>query len=235
MEKFRLLTFPFAGGNKHSYLKFGENKPENIEFVYLEGPGRGERFKEPLLDEMTAVLEDFYRQILPYLDAPFAFYGHSMGAMVSYLLARRLKEEGKRTPAHLFLSGRVAPTCQDPGDKLWSKDKTTFWDAVKDYGGSPEELFNYPELLALYEPMIRADLKTLDSYNHHRPEPLDIPMTVMLGTKEKVTLLTARPWQEECAQPITIRQFEGNHFWIFNHIPALNRIFTETLATSTND
>ncbi len=225
-----MLAFPFAGGNKYAYLPYNEHLAGSVEFLVFEGPGRGDRFREPLLDHIEDVVEDYWRQVNGYLNQPYAFYGHSFGAMVSYLLTRRAIQEGFRPPQRVFLSGRVPPTWPDEGDKLWKMDHERFWAGIKAYGGSPEALLRHPELMALYEPMIRADLKALDSYQHGQPTPLPVPFSVLLGTREKITMQSAPEWQRESSIPIQIHQFEGGHFWILDHAKELTALMLASLT-----
>jgi surfactin synthase thioesterase subunit len=228
-EPIRLITFPFAGGNKYSYQPWEAHADSRIEMLHFEGPGHGDRFRETRLEDMADVIEDYWRQVNGFLDKPYAFYGHSMGGMVSYLLTKRAIKEGYRAPEHVFISGRVPPTWPDEGDQLWQRDKTGFWEGIKAYGGSPEALLKHPDLMDLYEPMIRSDLKSLYSYSHTDKTKIDPPVTVLLGTREKITMESAQDWQIECAQPIQIFQFEGNHFWILDHIPAIMEIIRDSV------
>jgi surfactin synthase thioesterase subunit len=226
----RLLAFPFAGGNKYAYLPYKEHLSPGLELLGFEGPGKGDRFREPLLANMEEVVEDYWRQISPYLKEPYALYGHSFGALSAYLLALRARQEGFPLPAHLFLSGRVPPTWSDEGDQLWKRDHAGFWEGIRDYGGSPEALLRHADLKALYEPMIRADLQALDSYRHDNPEPLPVPVTVLLGTREKITMQSAPHWQLASSLPIAIHQFEGGHFWIQEHTAALCALLQRSLG-----
>lgn len=228
-ESIRLLTFPFAGGNKYSYQPWEAHADPRIEMMHFEGPGRGDRFRETRLEDMEDVVEDYWRQINGFLDRPFALYGHSMGGMVSFLLTKRIVAEGYRAPEHVFISGRVPPTWQDEGDQLWQRDKAGFWEGIKAYGGSPEALLQHPDLMDLYEPMIRSDLKALYSYNHNDTSKIEPPVTVLLGSREKVTMQSAKDWQLECTKPIQVKQFEGNHFWILNHVPAIMKVIKEAV------
>lgn len=230
----RVLAFPFAGGNKYAYQPYEPYLPEGMEWITFEGPGKADRFREPRLDDMQDVLEDYWRQIGGYLKEPYALYGHSFGAMSAFLLARRIRAEGLPQPVHIFLSGRVPPSWSDEGDQLWKMDQSRFWEGIKAYGGSPEALLQHPDLMAIYEPMIRTDLKALDSWDHaaHPEAPLDVPATVLLGTREKVTMQSAPAWQEEFSRPIQIIQYEGRHFWILDHARELIARMAETLRTS---
>ena len=232
-SRIQLLTFPFAGGNKYSYMPYDQHAGSGLEIKHFEGPGRGDRFREPLLEHIDNVMEDYWRQVNGLFSQPYALYGHSFGGMVSFLMAKRAIREGYRAPEHVFVSGRVPPTWQDEGDKLWKMDKEAFWAGIKAYGGSPDALLNHPELMDLYEPMIRADLRALDTYEHTDQSLLDVPMTILLGTREKITMESAPDWQKECSRPITIRQFEGNHFWILEHITAIMDLIKETLQRPT--
>jgi surfactin synthase thioesterase subunit len=227
----RVLAFPFAGGNKYAYQPYEAHLPKDLEWLTFEGPGKAERFREARLDDMQHVLDDYWRQIGGYLREPYALYGHSFGAMAAFLLARRIRAEGLKPPVHLFLSGRVPPSWSDEGDKLWKMDKTRFWEGIKAYGGSPDALLQHPDLMALYEPMIRSDLKALDSWDHaaHPEAPLDVPATVLLGTREKITMESAPAWQQEFRPEIRIRQFEGRHFWILDHTAEVVALIAETL------
>jgi surfactin synthase thioesterase subunit len=211
-KKIVLLCFHFAGGNKYSYPSLTEI-PE-VETVFFELPGRGDRYNEELLTDMEDVLVDLFLQIKPYLNRPFAFFGHSMGSLVSFLLAHLLKEQGLPLPIHLFLSGRVPPTLIDEADRLYLLPKNSFWQGINDFGGVPTELLKYPDLMQIYEPMIRADLQVLDSYDYDELEALNIPFSIFHGTKEKLNGESALKWQEFSSRELSIHEFEGDHFFI---------------------
>src|ERR1700737_62408 len=108
--KVNLLCLPFAGGTRQSLAFLKDNLPGNIVFHSFEYPGHGRRIKEKNLDDIHKVLDDVYLQIRHFLNEPYAIYGHSFGALVAYLLAKRMQASGMPEPLHLFVSGVDAPS-----------------------------------------------------------------------------------------------------------------------------
>ncbi|WP_308290534.1 ACP S-malonyltransferase [Streptomyces marispadix] len=107
-----LFCAAYAGGDERSYAGLAEHCP-GIDVVTLERPGRGKRVSEPLLTEPGPLVEDMLARIRGRIDggdAPYALYGHSLGARLVHLLAQRLREEGLPGPRHLFVSGECGPS-----------------------------------------------------------------------------------------------------------------------------
>ena len=107
--RLRLLCFPYAGGGTSIYRSWSAQLPPHIELCAVRLPGREGRFAEPPLRRMDRLLALLVNGVLPYLDRTVAFFGHSLGALVAFELARALRREGLPTPAHVFVSGRRAP------------------------------------------------------------------------------------------------------------------------------
>src|SRR3978361_134198 len=95
LMKITLFCLPFAGGSKYSLYFLKKVLPHNISCHFLEYPGRGTRIKEDFAEGISELVDDAYIQIAPLLEKPYAIYGHSMGAKAAYLLAQRIREEGK--------------------------------------------------------------------------------------------------------------------------------------------
>ena len=110
MEKVNLILLPFAGGNRYSYRSFEEISPREIQMVTLEYPGRGTRIMEPPCLEMEQLVDDLMTKMAEMTLYPYAFFGHSMGAIVACLLTRKILERQLRPPLRLFLTGASAPS-----------------------------------------------------------------------------------------------------------------------------
>ena len=228
--KVNLFCFPFAGGSKYSYNNYVKLANKNIKVIPMDYPGRGLRFKEPLLTVLKPIIDDCFETIKDKLQEPYAFYGHSMGTMVSYLLIKRIIKEGLPQPLHLFVSGRGGPSViyAEQARHLLPRDK--FRSQLREMGGSPDEVLNDEDLMSFFEPILRADFEALENYIHDGTnDPFDIPITVMFGTQERVTFEQATTWQKETKHKIDLRQFEGKHFFIFDHSQKIMEIVAQKL------
>ncbi|MBL0743053.1 thioesterase II family protein [Chryseolinea lacunae] len=230
--KINLLCFPFAGGSKYSYNTFSKIAPRHLHIVPLDYPGRGARFKESLLTEMSRIVDDAYEFVKKHAGENYALYGHSMGTVVAYLVTKRIVRDNLPKPLHLFVTGRGGPSISDdvkPARYLLSKDK--FIQAIKELGGSPAEVLDDEDIMSFFEPIFRADFQALDTYEYEPSEAFDVPITVMTGADEQVSYEQVVAWQRETTRPIVARQFPGNHFFIFDHVKEIVRIIENTVAT----
>ncbi|MDM8559406.1 thioesterase domain-containing protein [Candidatus Parabeggiatoa sp. HSG14] len=231
-QKITLYCLPFAGGNALSYRNFKTHITDIVDIKPLDLPGRGKRIKEPLLTNLEAIADDTLHQIKNDLNGqPYAVYGHSMGAVLGYVLTHRLINADLPLPMHLFFSGRRAPSVVDYKPQKHGLPKKDFLDYLQKLGGLPGEILENAELMDFFEPILRADFQAIETYIHKPTSPFDIPMTIMHGLKDKdVTHAELLPWQQETRQPISIKSFTGGHFFIFEHLPHICRLFSKTLT-----
>lgn len=177
-------------------------------------PGKGSRIAEPLLTDIHAIVEQVLPQIDDVISQPYALYGHSMGAMLAYLLAHRLLETGRHIPVHIFVSSFPAPSLHHDRHRGSMTDEQ-FIAHMRTLGGLPPAVLEEPKLLNLILPMLRADITAIDGFRYFEREPLPIPITAMFGSQENALVATVRDWQQETALPISLQRFEGNHFFIY--------------------
>ncbi|MGD0282896.1 MAG: alpha/beta fold hydrolase [Dissulfurispiraceae bacterium] len=231
-KKVTLFCLPFAGGSSYSYGDLHNYTADFIEVIPIELPGRGKRFGEPLLTDMHAIADDAIRQMKDLMYRPCAIYGHSMGACMGYLLVKRLVAEGKPPPLQLFVSGREGPSVPARERGRHVLPQKEFFDVLKEYEGTSAEVLQNRELMELFEPVLRADFQAIDTYVYEETTPFDIPVTVMIGRDEKVTLEDALQWQKETAKKISVREFPGGHFFIYRHLPEIGDIISQCLTQS---
>ena len=79
----RLFLFPYAGGAPSSFNKWIVDFPKELEISIAHYPGRGSRFNEPPIKELSVLVEEIANAIQPELDKPFFFFGHSLGAVLA--------------------------------------------------------------------------------------------------------------------------------------------------------
>lgn len=219
MEKINLFCLPFAGGSRYSYRLYEDNIPAFINIVPLEYPGRGTRMREPLMEDIDELLQDLYLQIKDKLDqAEYAIYGHSMGGLMSCLLARRVIENGRKPPLHLFVTGTTGPSATSrTAKKRHLLGKEAFIEEVRNLNGSPDEILQNDELLNYIEPILRADFKVTENYTYASADSLDIPITVITGTREDMKLEDIHLWQKETKATVDFRRMPGHHFFIYKY------------------
>ncbi len=216
-----LICLPYAGGNRYSYRPYQPFLPDHVTLVALDYTGHGARMKASPLINLQQIALDAYAQVQHLLDTPYAIYGHSMGARVAHLLAREIQARQQPLPLGLFLSGSEAPAapCPHAGNHLLPRAE--FFEALKKMGGMPPDVLQHQELMALFEPVLRADFQAISDYQHQPGAPLDIPLTILSGHADDIGPEDIARWQEETLQPIHTRYFDGGHFFILEHAQAV--------------
>nr|WP_315248545.1 thioesterase domain-containing protein [uncultured Flavobacterium sp.] len=211
----RIICFPFAGGNKYSYNKLFGNI---IEFFFINGGVKGLKLEEEeLLDLITQEI------IRLSINNDYVIYGHSMGALIGYLVCQRIEELRIKKPLKLIISGMDAPSIKR--EILISHlPNKLFWEEIIKFGGIPDELMNFPELIDFYTPILKADLSAVENYRYTKREKLTVPIDVFYGSKD-TTIEKIKGWEEETTEKVTIMQMNGNHFFIFDHIEFFTEYF----------
>lgn len=213
-----LIVFPHAGSGASAYHFLARAcKDDPIEVNIVQYPGREMRLKEPPCEEMSAMvtaLEGELRGLL--VERPFAFLGHSMGALVAYEMTRRLAANAGPLPAHVFLSGRQAPQLPALNLPVDSMTDAAFLEAVgRRYNALPAELMANPEILALVLPSLRADFKLMARYQYRPDTPLPVSLTLINGTDDPwVERASVEAWQVQTTRPITQHWLPGGHFYL---------------------
>jgi medium-chain acyl-[acyl-carrier-protein] hydrolase len=214
----RLVCFPHAGGTAAAYLSWSralEHAP--IEVVAAELPGRSSRSGEPPCTDLDRIAGGFADLVAPFGDRPFALFGHSLGAIVAFEVARRLRDRGRPAPAHLFVSGAFAPQLASAGAPLrFIEGDTVFLEAVAaKYGGVPKIVLEQAELRASLVPALRADLSLTETYAYRAAPPLDCPIAAYAGASDPIVPADGlAAWREQTAAGFSYRLFDGHHFYL---------------------
>jgi medium-chain acyl-[acyl-carrier-protein] hydrolase len=202
-----------------------------MELIAFHPAGRGHRLREAPLDTIGGMVEAVLEAFEPWMDHPFAFFGHSLGAIVACESARVLQARG-RAPAHLFVSAR--PPQREPGDAIHQLPDEEFVHALNcRYQGIPAEIMEHPDLLELLLPPLRADIRALEHFHPPADRPkIASPTTVFGGTRDRRVLMEdLEAWGDETARLCRIRTFEGDHFYIDSNRPALLADIVATLES----
>jgi medium-chain acyl-[acyl-carrier-protein] hydrolase len=209
----RLICFPYAGGGASVFRTWPDALPGDVEVLAVESPGRETRSRERPFEQLAALVTSLTDAIGAQLDAPFAIFGHSLGSLIGFAFARELRRRGLRAPVHLFASGRRAPQIPDCEQvHAMSDPELCTW--LRQLGGMPDVLFEEPELMAYFLPILRADVAVNDVVIADEP-PLSCPITAMGGiSDERVPIDFLDAWRDQTAAAFDREIFAGGHFFL---------------------
>ena len=200
----RLYCFPHAGGGANTFYGWPASLPPTVEICAIQLPGRGSRIMEEPFTQMAPLVQALARELLPHLDKPFAFYGHSTGALVSFELARELRRQYGLEPVHLFAAGSVAPQIPDPHPMHHLPDSELICE-LRRLGGLSKEILENSEVLQLLLPTIRADCAVSETYCYTKETPLSCPVSVFGGLQDStVNRAQLENWRAETSASFSL-------------------------------
>ncbi|RKH79298.1 hypothetical protein D7Y21_34145, partial [Corallococcus sp. AB045] len=228
----RLFCFPYGGGGASLYLDWAR-LPEHIEVWPVQLPGRETRIHEPPLHRLDDLLPRLESALAPHLDLPFAFYGHSLGALLAYLVASRLRAHGRPQPEHLIVGGAAAPfLCPGPFlEGLQQRFREAGFQGVPD-PGTREPLgplldiaMNTTEgrvmagrdadFARALLPMMLADLKLMEGYRYQPEAPFAFPITALHGdADDRITAEASAAWRALTQGAFHQHVTQGDHFFL---------------------
>lgn len=229
--KLRLFCFPYAGGSGMSFQSWSRNLPRTVEVCPVQPPGRGDRLREQPFTRLESLVQAAAEHLRPYFDMPFAFFGHSMGALISFELARLLRREGRDQPRHLFVSGSNAPQLSSTDRPIHDLPTAELIEELRRLNGTPREVLEHPELMALMLPIIRADMAVCETYAYKPEPPLDSAVSAFGGLQDlEVPREGVRAWETQTTTSFAMWMFEGDHFFLHHAQPQMLRIISESCS-----
>jgi medium-chain acyl-[acyl-carrier-protein] hydrolase len=212
---FRLFCFPYAGGGSITYRAWVDSLPDSIELGLILLPGRETRLSEPAFKQVAPLVQVLARVLQPHLVKEFAFFGHSMGAIITFELARQLRRLQGLSPTHLFVSGRGAPQVPDSSMPTYNLPEPELLIELKRLRGTPCEVLENPELMRLILPALRADFELVQTYSYSSELPLDCPITAFGGQEdEEIASQDLEAWREQTKKAFSLHILPGDHFFI---------------------
>jgi medium-chain acyl-[acyl-carrier-protein] hydrolase len=212
---FCLFCFPYAGGSAQIFRHWQRYFFPEVDICLVHLPGRDRRIGEEPYKRLEPMVEALADAMKAQIQSPFAFYGHSMGSLISFELARELQRRHKIAPREMFLSGHYAPPAPRTGPPSFSLSDDEFLERLKNFNGTPTELLNDPEIQELFLPLLRADFEVVDSYDHVPGEPLPCPITTYGGLQDTdVPVEGLHAWRKHTLSTCNVRMLPGDHFFI---------------------
>ncbi|WP_033287244.1 thioesterase II family protein [Streptomyces sp. NRRL F-525] len=226
----RLVCFPHAGGSASFYFPLSQALAADTEVLAVQYPGRQDRRKEVPVEDIQLLADHIADALDGRPELPTAYFGHSMGAVVAFEVARRLERRGNG-PALLFASGRRAPSTHRE-ESVHQRDDDGVIDELKRLNGTDARVLADDELLRMILPAIRGDYRAIETYRCPPGPKLGCPVTVLVGDADpRTTLDEAHAWSTHTTGRFDLRVFPGGHFYLSTHPEAVTETVAAGLAT----
>jgi surfactin synthase thioesterase subunit len=224
----RLVCFPHAGGSASYFYPVAQALAADIDVIAVQYPGRQNRRLEPCCDSISELADQVGRELRAE-PAPIAFFGHSMGAIVAFEVARRMERGTGTGPAALFASGRRAPS-RSRAENVHERDDAGLVAEILALGGTDSALLQDRELLSMVLPAIRADYRAIERYSCPPGVTISSPVTVLTGTADpRTTQPEAEAWRGHTTGRFSLHSYPGGHFFLQSHIPEILAVITAGL------
>ncbi|MEV6318066.1 thioesterase II family protein [Streptomyces sp. NPDC051776] len=226
----RLICFPHAGGSASYYLPVSTALSPRVDVVAVQYPGRQDRRLEPLIDDI-GTLADRVHEVLrrDRDDRPLTFFGHSMGALVAFEVARRLERDGTG-PVRLFASGRRAPS-RHRDENVHQRDDDGIIAEVKAMSGTDDRLLGDEELIRMIMPALRGDYRAVETYQCEPVVTVGCPVTALVGDRDpKTSVDEARDWGKHTTAAFDLRTFPGGHFYLNSRAADVMKVLEKHFA-----
>ncbi len=228
----RLFCFPYAGGGTRVYRNWPSRLPDTIDVLAVKLPGREDRFKEPPFTCLVTLAQTFADALVRYLDRPFAFFGHSVGALLAFEVAHALREKYQLTPAHLFVSANRAPHLPANGPPVHNLPKPAFIQYLRRLNGASEQILNGAYIQMLL-PTLRADIAMSETYSCTHKRPLHCSISALGGLEDTtVSRQSLLAWARHTDSAFDLQMFQGAHFFLQSVEKEILDYVVRTLADS---
>lgn len=215
--RLRLVCCPYAGGGASVFRKWPAKLAADIEVRAVQLPARQDRFHEKPLLRVAAMAEHIAAALNVLPASPAVLYGHSLGGLVAFEVARRLHAAGV-PPRALIVGARGGPQLAAREPPLHTLSDAAFLDALHHRYGTPWEVLHNAELMSLALPSLRADLEAVETYRFMPGPVLEMPITVLRGTQdERITGEDAMAWQHVTGGAVTVDTIDAGHLFVDSH------------------
>jgi surfactin synthase thioesterase subunit len=218
-----LYCLPHAGGAASAYRDWSQHLPGWLEVVAVQLPGRENRLAEPAVISPEATAAAVAADLSERPDRSVVLFGHSMGALLAFEVARLLARDDRTAPAWLFVSGSDHPTAAPRTGPLLAAlpDPELLAWAVA-LGGMPAWVAAEPQMRELALPVLRADCGWLENHVYRPAPPLACPITALAGEADPhVGAAGLEAWRAETTAAFRVRRHRGGHFYAESALPEM--------------
>lgn len=232
----RLVCLPYAGGSASYFRPTALALDPSVDVVAMQYPGRQDRRAETPISDMDELADRVHEILGRQGDLPLTLFGHSMGAVLAFEVARRREADG-RPPVHVFVSGRRAPSTHRD-EYIHRRDDAGIIAELRRMDGTASLLLQDEELMRAALPALRADYTATENYRCPPETALATPLTALTGDADpKTTLAEADAWRRHTTGAFELQVYRGGHFFLADNALEVNamlgRHFVQTRAGAT--
>ena len=228
--RLRLFCFPYAGAGPSIFRTWSDDLPADVEVCPVQFPGRGTRLMETPFTRLSQLVQALAQALGPLLDRPFAFFGHSLGALVGFELARQLRRQAGVHPVRLFISADRAPQIPRRERPIHALPEGAFLAELNRLNGIPGKVLAEADLMQIMLPVLRADFAVYESYVYSTEPPLDCPFSIFGGLQDqRVNRGDLEAWRDQTSVSSSLRMFPGDHFFLSTTTPLLLQVLSQEL------
>ncbi|MFE2219469.1 thioesterase II family protein [Streptomyces canus] len=229
-SEFRLFCFPHAGGSASYYYALSEALAPDLDMLAIQYPGRQDRRAEGCIVSLAELADRTYAALRQAEDGrPAVFFGHSMGSIVAFEVARRYQDDTGAAPAWLFASGYPAPS-RLRGGTVHRRDDAGILDELRAVGGTAPVWLEDADLMASILPAVRGDYTAVETHPRVPDVKLTCPVTMLTGDDDPhTTIAEAEAWGEHTSDEFSLHVFQGGHFYLDQHAPEITDIISTTV------
>jgi surfactin synthase thioesterase subunit len=182
--------------------------------VPVQLPGREQRVREAAEPNLLRLIDRLAPEVAPFTSSRYSLFGHSMGALVAFELARALRRLGCQPPDHLFLAGRGAPGMAMPKRPIHMLPDREFVEEIRQLRGTPDAVIEHAEFTSLFLPALRADFALVETYTCPSDAPLASPISVFGGVDDAIGPDALEGWRAHTAGDFELHMLPGGHFLV---------------------
>ncbi|HEY5759113.1 MAG TPA: alpha/beta fold hydrolase [Steroidobacter sp.] len=224
-----LLCLPCGGASAAIYARWRLHLPRWIRLVPVELPGRGARADESFSCNIDELVAQLCLEQTRLLETPYALFGHSMGGLLAYGMARHLQQQGRALPSMLFASASPAPSSDGWKFSSSRSDEALLRDLHR-YGGTPDDVLESPEMLRMAMDVLAADYVLCNSFDYRGPAHLPVPLRIFAGRDDDVRQEQLAAWRRETTGSFSLHWFDGGHFYLRPHEKQVVRLIEQQLT-----
>lgn len=232
--KVRVFCFPFAGGSVSTYMPWLKLLHADAELIAIQLPGRGNRLLDIPYADIDLLVADLFAEIKPFLDRPYIFFGHSMGAKIAFDLATQFHRNHLPLPVKFIVSGSAAPFKSRKSAAVHALSDADFIRRLSELNGTPDKVLNNKELMGYLLPALRADFRMTETYL--REDNCVLPTAVVIYGGERDEAIPQEDllaWVDVFEKTEETYLYPGGHFFLNEHaediVARINRMISRHL------